>query len=173
VPPVVLALLVVLALFGLLLVAAAVGYFAGYPPPRFAAGVLNGKEQAVLLACADTLFPERGVMPLTGSEAGVVEFMDNHLLALPKDKRFQVRLLFAFIEHSPWLLGPARRFTAQSRVQRTAFLRRLSLSNIYFLRVCFLSLRTLTCMAYLAHPEIIAAVGCLPATHPYRVGGGS
>jgi hypothetical protein len=162
-----------LAALALLLGAAWRGIFAGYPPPRFVAAALNAKEQAVLLACADTLFPDRAVMPLTGGEAGVVEYLDAHLAALPPSKQTQLRLLFAFIEHAPWLIGPggpSRRFTALPPAQRTAFLLRLSLSNVYFLRVCFLSLRTLTCLAYLHHPAIVAAVGCVANQRPYPPG---
>jgi hypothetical protein len=148
------------------------GFFFGYPPRRFAARILNAREQAILSACAQAMFPDRDVMPLSGEEAGVVEFLDQHLFELPKPNRKLVRLLFVFVEHSPWLFWepsrPFRRFSALDEKSRTAFLLGMAESRFYFRRVCFVSLRALLCMAYLAHPAIAARVGSTPNQHPFR-----
>ena len=61
------------------------GLLLGYPPRRFTTRLLNRKEQAVVAACAEALFPARDPMPLTGIEAGIVEYFDGHLLKLPAD----------------------------------------------------------------------------------------
>ena len=159
---------VVAGLLLVVLLCALYGVFLGYPPPRFSAKVLNTKEQAVAAACAITLFPARDPMPLDGIEAGIVEYLDLHLSELPRDKRFQVRLLLAFIEHSPWLFHVRRRFTALSPEKRLEILTRMSMSRIYFRRLCFLSLRTLCCMAYFSNPIIAARVGCTPSTRPFE-----
>jgi hypothetical protein len=147
------------------------GLLSGYPPPQKVTIALSRKEQAIVRACADAMFPERGAMPLTGSEAGVVEYFDRHLAELPPDKRFQIRLLLFFIEHSPCILRPpSLRFTAMKPSQQSAFLSALSLSRSYFLRVCFVSLRTLLCMAYLSHPDIAARIGSAPNLRPFEKG---
>lgn len=144
------------------------GLFFGYPPPRFAARALSKKELAIASACAETLFPERDPMPLTGLEAGVVEYLDAHVAGLPNDKRFQIRLLLAFIEHSPWIFGPSSRFTALSPSLREIFLAEMATSRLYFRRLCFVSLRTLLCFAYFANEKIAARVGSAPNLQPFE-----
>lgn len=143
------------------------GLFLGYPRKRFASRVLTAKEQAIVTACADTLFPARDSMPLTGSEAGTVEYLDQHLADLPGDKRILIRLLFILIEHSPWIFGMTPRFSSLSEARRYAFLMGMANSRLYMRRLSFLSLRTLLCMAYFAHPEIAARVGSTPNTRPF------
>lgn len=148
--------------------------FVGYPTRRFAGAVLDGREQAIVAACAETMFPSRDTMPLTGIEAGVVEYLDRHLASLPKDKRLQIRLLIAFIEQSPWVFGCGAgffgrfsRFSKLDSGRRQAFLADMAKSSIYFRRVCFLSLRALLCMAYLSHPAIEEAIGMRPNLRPF------
>lgn len=149
------------------------GLLAGYPPAR--PGVtLGAKQQAVIAACAETMFPSREFMPLTGAEAGVVSYLDRHVASLPGDKAFQIRLLFVFVEHSPWIFGlggrwPAPRFTRLTDARRLAFLQEMATSRIYFRRLCFLSLRALLCMAYVAHPAIAARVGSAPNLRPFAL----
>ncbi len=160
-----------------LLLLAVYGFLLGYPPPRFTGRMLSKKEQAILTACAEAVFPERGAMPLTGVEAGIVEFMDQHMVDLPRDKRLLIRLLFLFIEHSPWIFfgrrGPWQRFSSLSIEKRQAFLAEMATSRLYFRRLSFLSLRALMCMAYLAHPDIAARIGSTPNLRPFQKESGS
>lgn len=146
--------------------------FYGYPQKRVLSQILSAKEQAIVTACAETMFPRHATLPLSGVEAEVVETFDKHLFMLPADKRFQIRLLLAFIEHSPFIFGRGfvrgrRRFSALSPESRHAFLLGLAQSRIYFCRICFLSLRTLLCMAYLEHPAIFCRIGCTPNLQPF------
>jgi hypothetical protein len=67
--------------------------------------------------------------------------------------------LLQFVEHGPWLFGPARRLTRQSPEARVRTLAAWEGSRIYFLRVAFTSLRTLIAMAYVAHPQVAATLG--------------
>jgi hypothetical protein len=162
-----LSLLILAGLVAALLLCIGYGLFSGYPPPRFAARALSKKEQAIAAACAETLFPERDPMPLNGIEAGVVEYLDAHLADLPADKRFQIRLLLAFIEHGPWIFGPSQRFTALSPALRQIFLSEMATSRFYFRRLCFVSLRTLLCFAYFSNEKIAARVGSAPNQSPF------
>jgi hypothetical protein len=146
------------------------GLLLGYPPRRFTTRLLNRKEQAVVAACAEALFPARDPMPLTGIEAGIVEYFDGHLLTLPADKRLQIRALLWLVEHSPWIFAGSRRFSALPPERREAFLADMAMSRFYLRRLCFVSLRTLLCFAYFANPVIAARLGCTPNTRPFEEG---
>lgn len=161
--------LVPIAVLSSLAILLAWGLFLGYPRKRFASRVLTAKEQAIVTACADALFPARDSMPLTGSEAGTVEYLDAHLADLPREKRVLIRLLFILIEHSPWIFGMSPRFTSLNEERRHAFLLGMANSRFYFRRLSFLSLRTLLCMAYMAHPAIAERVGSTPNTRPFNL----
>lgn len=128
----------------------------GYPPSRLPPGALLGrKEQAVVAACADTLFPPGGPIPLSGTETGLVAYVDRYLRGLPALPRLLGRLLFHSIEHAPWVFGPRRaRFTRLSPQERAAALDQMARSSIYFRRVSFLSMRAMLTMGYLAHPGV-------------------
>ncbi len=153
------------------LVALAVRGFAfGYPPARLpSTRVLSAKEQAIIAACADALFPPGGPIPLSGTEAGVVEYMERYVQRAPRATRALIRLLFHFVEHAPWLLGPRRaRLTRLELADRCALLDRLARSRIYFLRVVFLSLRTMLSMGYLANGDVSRAIGITFSPTPFE-----
>jgi len=156
----------VLAAAALVLLAAR-GIFLGYPRPPFRAAVLTWKEQAIVSACADALFPKGGPIPLSGTEAGVVRYLDGHLHLLPAGTRLLVRLLIHFTEHAPWIWGPRRaRFTRLSHDERIAALAGMAQSRIYFRRVAFLSLRTLLSMGYLANEAVARRIGIRTSPFP-------
>lgn len=142
----------------------------GYPAPRLRRGSLLGrKEQAIVAACADALFPPGGPIPLSGTEAGLVEYMDGYLGGLPALPRLLGRLLFHSIEHGPWLFGPRRvRFTRLSHADRVAALRAMAESSMYFRRVSFLSMRAMMTMGYLAHPEVAKTMGVVQNLAPFE-----
>lgn len=120
----------------------------GYPPPKLAATVLSRQEQAFLRAAASALFPRGGSLP-SGEEAGVIAYIDNMMLEVPKRQRLLMHLLFVFIEHGALIFGPVRRrITRMTAEERVATFRAWEISNFYFRRLSFLSLRTLMTMAY-------------------------
>lgn len=131
------------------------GVLLGYPAPPVVTRNLSRKEQAILAAAADALFPPGGPIPLSGTEAGTIPYLDAYVGRVDRSQRALMRLLFQAIEHGPWLLGPRlARFTRLGAAERIAFLRKLSKSNLYFHRVVFLSLRVMLTMAYLANEEV-------------------
>lgn len=142
----------------------------GYPPPRLPRGSLLGrKEQAVVAACADALFPPGGPIPLSGTEAGLVAYMDRYLAGLPALPRLLGRLLFHSIEHGPWLFGPRRvRFTRLRPAERAVALAEMASSPRYFRRVSFLSMRAMMTMGYLAHPEVARTMGMVADLAPFE-----
>ncbi|HVY45725.1 MAG TPA: hypothetical protein VHB21_07590 [Minicystis sp.] len=144
---------VVAACAAALLVVRAVSF--GYPKPAFAAKNLARKEQAIVAAVADAMFPKGGPIPLSGTEAGLVGYMDAYVGRMPNPSRLLCRLLLRLLEHGPWLFGPRRtRFTRLSQRERLAALDDMRTSSIYFRRVAFLSMRTMLTMGYLANGDV-------------------
>ncbi|MEJ7732485.1 MAG: hypothetical protein WKG00_25180 [Polyangiaceae bacterium] len=143
-------------------------FLLGYPPPSLPAGAhLNRREQALVAAAADALFPAGGPIAISGSGAGLVAYTDAYVGRMHAASRALIGLLFVFLEHAPWVFGPTRRrFTRLSPAQRMAALARMATSPIYFRRVAFLSLRTILSMGYLAHPVVARRIGMLGPEDP-------
>jgi hypothetical protein len=158
------------ALAAALLVALLVrALFLGYPRAALLGAQLNRKEQAIVSACADALFPPGGPIPVSGTEAGLVRYMDSYLGRLPRVPRLLVRLLLFSFEHGPWIFGPRpARFTRLGPVERVAVLRAMARSSLYFRRISFLSLRTMMTMGYLAHPEVQRRLKIVPDAAPFE-----
>jgi hypothetical protein len=148
------------------------GLFLGYPVARLLEKpFLSRKEQAIVASLADAFFPPGGPIPLSGTDAGLVEYMDDYCKQLPVGQGRLVRLLFVFLEHAPWLFGPRRqRFSSLSLDDRIAVLERMRTSPIYFRRIAFLSMRTMLSMGYLAHPEVARRIGMTANNDPYGIG---
>lgn len=123
-------------------------------------GVLSAKEQAIVSACADALFPPEGPIPVSGTEAGLVGYVDRYVARAPRSARLLIRLLFRFVELGPWIWGPRRvRFTRMRPHERRAALEGMARSSIYFRRVAFVSLRMMLTMGYFAHAAVRRAIG--------------
>jgi hypothetical protein len=145
------------------------GLFAGYPAQRVPDGLLDAKEQAIVAACADTLFPPGGPIPLSGTDAGLVEYMEGYFERLPSQQRVLVRLLLWFIEHGPWVFGPRPvRFTSLDEKGRLRVLESMRTSPIYFRRIAFLSIRTMLTMGYLANADVARAMNMTADPDPFR-----
>jgi hypothetical protein len=145
------------------------GLFAGYPAQRVPDGLLDAKEQTIVAACADTLFPPGGPIPLSGTDAGLVEYMEGYFERLPSQQRVLVRLLLWFIEHGPWVFGPRPvRFTSLDEEGRLRVLESMRTSPIYFRRIAFLSIRTMLTMGYLANADVARAMNMTADPDPFR-----
>jgi hypothetical protein len=144
------------------------GVFLGYPPKSVPGGRLGAKEQAVIAACADTFFPAGGPIPVSGTQAGLVDYMEGYLERLPSTQKTLIRLLLWFIEHGPWVFGPKQtRFTKLEERHRLAVLEDMRKSSIYFRRIAFLSMRTMLTMGYLAHPEVARSMRMTSHADPF------
>lgn len=148
------------------------GVFLGYPGARILdKPYFNAKEQTILAALADAFFPPDGPIPVSGSEAGLVEYMDGYAKQLPPGQARLVRLLIHFLEHAPWAFGPRRqRFSSLGLDDRIAVLERMRTSPIYFRRIAFLTMRTMLSMGYLAHEEVARRIGNTPNADPFGFG---
>lgn len=161
-------ILVCLAVLAAAFLARAV--FTGYPHSALPRGALfSRKEQAIVAACADALFPPGGPIPLSGTDAGLLAYMDTYVRRLPPPARLLVRLLFHSVEHGPWIFGPRpARFTRLCPEERVAVLRAMATSPIYFRRICCLSLRAMMTMGYLAHPEVASTMRLVSDPAPFE-----
>ncbi len=116
-------------------------------------------ERAVVAACADTMFPSAGPIPVSGTRAGLVAYVDAYLLGLHWVQRFLVRMLFLCIQLSPLLFGPRRsRFTRLSHAERTRVFEDMAVSTLYFRRVIFMSMRAIMTMGYFACPRVASFI---------------
>ena len=144
------------------------GVLLGYPAPPVVLRHLSRKEQAILAAASDALFPPGGPIPLSGTEAGALPYLDAYVGRVDRSQRALMRLLFQAIEHGPWLFGPrVARFTRLGAAERIAYLRKLSKSDLYFHRVVFLSLRIMLTMAYLANEEVARRMRIVSSLAPF------
>lgn len=151
------------------LAAAAVGLARRASAPGARSRALSVRERAIVAACADALFPAGGPIPLSGTEAGLVEYMEHYVARTPRPLRPYMRLLFHFVELSPWVFGPRRaRFTRLPQADRIAVLASMSQSCIYLRRVTFLSLRTMLSMGYLANEKVARAIGVACCATPFE-----
>ena len=122
---------------------------------------------------ADTLFPAGELFPLSGSRAGVVEYMERYLGRSPPVERLLIRLLLLFTELSPLAFGPRPLpFTRLGADERAALLRGAARSRIYFRRIAFTSLRALLTMGYLAHEPIARRIGIVADRDPFGLDAG-
>ncbi len=145
------------------------GLFGGYPDKRVQSGLLSKKEQAIVAACADTFFPPGGPIPLSGTDADLVEYFDRYFAGLPETQQVLLRLLLWFIEHAPWIFGPRRtRFSDLSERHRYEVLEAMRTSPIYFRRVALLSMRTILTMGYLSHPKVAEAMKMVARERPFE-----
>lgn len=148
--------------------ALAKGLFLGYPKKSFESGFLLAKEQAIVAAFADTLFPPGGPIPLSGTQAGVVAYFDRYVSRLPPQQGVLIRLLLWFVEHGPWVFGPRPvRFTSLKERDRLRVMEAMRTSPIYFRRIAFLSMRTVLTMGYLANADVARAMRMKVNSDPF------
>ena len=141
--------------------------FAGYAPAPAGLAVLHRGEAAFVQAVAEVLFPAGGAMALSGADAQLAQSVDRHLAALPEAKRFQIRLLFHFVEHVTLFLpehepGGRQRFSSLSAAARVSLLERLANHPRSVVRLLFTALRSVFVLAYLGHPENLHALDLAP-----------
>lgn len=157
-------------LIRLLLVATAIWgirrLFFGYPAAP-GSRALAARERALVVAAADAMFPRGGAIPPSGSQAGVPEYVDGYVAAVPAQIRVLMRMLFLLVEHATLFFpGPSprgrRRFSSLSESQRQAVLEGWRTSSLFPRRLAFTSLRAILCMGYLADPGVLRQLDLAP-----------
>jgi len=116
---------------------------------------VNKIKKAVVAACADTMFPPDGPIPVSGTDAGLIEYVEAYQKAMPATQRVLVNMMFSFIQMSPTVFGPRHSlFTRLSPTDRLRVFENMARSPIYFRRVVFLSMRAIMTMGYFACPRV-------------------
>ncbi len=140
----------------------------GYPEPPIADSPLDAMEQAFVAAAIDAYFPPGGAIPISGAEAGLLEYCDAYLKRSVGGTRVLIHLLMLFLEMSPLAFGPRRaRFSELEPADRVRFLEGALNSRIYFRRLSVTSLRTLMTMGYIACPAVSDHMGVVADTNPF------
>ena len=132
-----------------------------------ALGLLHDREAAFVDALGAVMFPPGGAVPVSGRDAGLVDYLDRFLLGLDRTKRLQIRLLFALIEHATLLfpgpgVGGMRRFSSQDEVARAQILEGWASSRLAIRRLLFQALRAVMTMAYLGSPAVLRSLDLAP-----------
>jgi hypothetical protein len=120
---------------------------------------MRKSAQAMVSACADAMFPPAGPIPVSGTQAGLVAYVESYLRSLSLLRRILVRMLFLFIQLSPWLFGPRRScFTRLRPAERIRVLKDMAVSRLYLRRISFLSMRAIMTMGYFACPLVASHI---------------
>jgi hypothetical protein len=154
------------------LVGGSLGYglariFIGHPPPPAGLRRLSRGGAAFVAAAADALFPPGGAVEPSGSEAGVLAYVDGYLDRVPPRPRLLMRLLFFLFQHAT-VFFPARhalgfrRFSALPPEQQVEVLSAWSSSRLFPRRLAFMSLRAILTMGYFADPAVLHRLGLAP-----------
>lgn len=139
--------------------------FLGYPRPGMK--TLAPREAAFVAAASEAMFPAGGAVPESGPDAGVPEFVDRYVGAVPPAVRLLMRLLFFLLEHATlvfWAPPPRgwRRFSSLSHEQRVAALEGWRSSRLFARRLVFTSLRAILTMGYFADPAVLRRLRLAP-----------
>ena len=142
--------------------------FVGYPADLASDSALSGRERALVATVADTFFAPGGPIPLSGCEAGAVDYFAAYIRRCPRHQQILIRLLILSTELGPLLFGPRpRRFTRLSQAQRTQFFEGAFTSRLYFRRLSFISFRAIMTMAYLANPQVAQCMNMRADRDPF------
>lgn len=133
--------------------------------------ILWDRERRIVAACAEVLLPAGGAIPISGNDAGVVEYFDDVMARIPLTTRLLLRALLQFVEHSPTLYGPLKKpVTKLGLDDRRKVILGLANSRLYLLRTAFLGLRTVLTIAYFGNEEVNRTVGAVPKLDPFALG---
>ncbi len=141
--------------------------FAGHPPLPAGVRRLGRGEAAFVAAAADALFPSGGAVEPSGSQAGVLAYVDDYLDRMTPRTRLLVRLLLFLFQHAT-VFFPARhplgfrRFSSLPPEQQVEVLSAWSQSRLFPRRLAFMSLRAILTMGYFADPAVLRRLGLAP-----------
>ncbi len=145
---------------------------AGYPASSL--GTLAPREAAFVAAASEAMFPPGGEIPESGIEAGIPQYIDGYLAAVPPRQRLLMRSLFFLMEHVTLFFGAPgrggrRRFSALSQTQRQAALEGWRTSPSNARRTVFMALRSLLTMGYFGCPAVLQRLELSPMDIPTPV----
>jgi hypothetical protein len=120
---------------------------------------MTKSEQKVVAACADTLFPPGGPIPVSGTDAGIVAYVDAHFADLRWTKRTLLRLALLFLQLHTLLFGwRFTRFTRLPPAERAKVLAEMEMSELQIRQGAYMSVRFILTMAYGANPTVTSHI---------------
>ena len=142
-------------------------FVVGYPPAPPGLGVLYRGEAAFIQAAAEVFFPGGAGVPVAGIDARLPHYIDRHLAALPRGKRWQIRALLLLIENLSLVIpgdepGGRSRFSSLTAASRVSILEKLAGHSNSVLRLLFIALRGVLVLGYLGHPANLRGLGIAP-----------
>jgi hypothetical protein len=127
-------------------------------PPAVGRRVLSEEEAAIVAATALTMFP-RGVFPVDGVEAGVVENVDLYLADhMPAVHAAGFRYLLQGLQWGP-LYSHGARFTELSPAARTEVLQIWGEPSVLARRVALDALKAVFAAAWIRSPDVQRTMG--------------
>lgn len=141
--------------------------YSGYRPAPPGLARLHRGEAAFVESVAEVLFPSRMGLALAGIDADLPHAIDRHLDALPARQRFQIRALFALVEHLTLVMpgdepGGRARFSSLTAASRIAILERLARHPKPIFRLLLAALRSVFVLGYVGHPANLHRLGVSP-----------
>lgn len=133
---------------------------------------LTGREREIISAIADTTFPPAGSIPLSGTEAGVVDYLDDFLSKIPPGQANLLRAAFLFIEIAPLISGKALNIFTNSSEEARKKILDYSNKYLYIHRALLEGVRVLSTLGYMAHPDVAKKIGCTPNLDPFGLNKG-
>ncbi len=118
------------------------------------------REYRIVTDLANTMFPPRNALGITGTEARVPEYMDHMLAGMRADKASELRAMFLLFEHGTLAFGlRTQRFTELTPTDQERYLRRWERAQVYSRRMLVAGLKAFLGMAYFAHPAVRERLG--------------
>lgn len=128
---------------------------------------LTPQEKEILAHAANVTFPEGHSSLPSGTEAGIVEYMEQYFQRLPPHTRRLLHLLFHYIELSPLVFGPDRTLFTLSRPEDQKEILDYTTKSKYFHRMSLQAMRVLMTFGYMANEKVTKEIGCVPNTNPF------
>jgi hypothetical protein len=139
----------------------------GYPAAPSGLALLSRGEAAFIESAADVIFPSGAGLAVAGVDARLPHYIDRHLVALPRSKRWQIRALFILIENLSLAIpgdepGGRQRFSSLTAASRVSILEKLASHRMGPMRLLFIALRGVLVLGYLGHPANLRDLGLAP-----------
>lgn len=123
--------------------------------------MLTQREARVVLAIAETMFPEGDARRVSVEDARIVEYLDELFAEIEPRERVMMRSLLGLIEVQSLVFNfrRPRLFTRASPEERAKNLAGWDKSNLYYRRLVFQAVRSLMLWAYVDNPDVEQSIG--------------
>lgn len=123
--------------------------------------VLTKREARVVVAIAETMFPDNADRRVSIEDARIVEYLDELFAEIEPRERAMMRSLLMLVEVQSLVFNyrRPRLFTRASAEDRARNLAGWDKSNLYYRRLVFQAIRSLMLWAYVDNPDVEQSIG--------------